>query len=172
MDLFNEEKRVYVIDTNALITLDLTFKREVPVFTGIWEEIEDLIRSGNFKIIDFVEQEINDYEGKEEFLKTWVKKWKKHLVAKTDTESINASIPIINEEYNTGFLTASKQAQGKEEADPYLIGFCKLHKYVLISNESKAKPNKMPAVARKNGVECISLNDFMVERELKIQRKS
>lgn len=43
MDLFNTNHRVYVIDTNALITLDLIFKKEIPVFTGIWDEIEDLI---------------------------------------------------------------------------------------------------------------------------------
>ena len=30
-------------------------------------------------------------------------KWKKHFVVQTDTESINAAIPIINEEYSTGF---------------------------------------------------------------------
>lgn len=88
----------------------------------------------------------------------------------TDAASINAAIPIINDEYNSGFLKASKQAEGKEEADPYLIGFCKIHSYVLISNESKTKPNKMPSVARKNNVECIDINDFMIERGLKIVR--
>ena len=29
----------------------------------------------------------------------------------------------------------------------------------------------MPAVAKKNGVECIDLNDFMIERGLRIERK-
>ncbi len=172
MDLFNSDKRVYVIDTNALIHLDFTFKREIPVFTAIWEEIEDLIVIGAFKTIDFVEQEINDYEGKEEFLKKWIKTWKKHLVTLTDAASINATIPIINQEYNTGFLKASKQAEGKEEADPYLIGYCKTHHCVLISNENKIKPNRIPAIARKNGVECIDLNDFLVERGLRVERKN
>ncbi|MBU1011815.1 MAG: DUF4411 family protein [Bacteroidetes bacterium] len=171
MDLFNSNKRVYIIDTNALIHLDFTFKKEISVFTAIWEEIEELILLGCFKTIDFVEQEINDYEGKEEFLKKWIKTWKKYLVVKTDATSINATIPIINQEYNTGFLKASKQAEGKEEADPYLIGYCKIHNCVLISNESKTKPNKMPSIARKNGVECLDINDFLVERGLRIERK-
>ncbi len=157
MDLFNANQRVYVIDTNALIHLDFTFKKEIPVFTAIWEEIEELIRQGCFKTIDFVEQEINDYEGKEEFLKKWIKTWKRTLIVSTDAASINAAIPIINQEYSSGFLKASKQAEGKEEADPYLIGYCKIHNCVLISNESKTKPNKMPTIARKNGVECIDI---------------
>ncbi len=149
MDLFSADQRIYVIDTNALITLDLFYKKEIPVFTGIWDEIEDLIRLGCFKTIDFVEQEINDYEGKEDFLKKWVKTWRKYFVSTTDAASINATIPIINEEYDTGFLNAGKQAIGKEEADPYLVGFCKVHKFVLISNENKTKFNRMPAVAKK-----------------------
>ena len=171
MDLFNEGSTVYVIDTSGLIMLDATFKRDNPVFTAIWEEIEDLIRSGCFKTIDFVEEEVNNYEGKEAFLKNWVKKWKKHLVVKTDEASINESIPIINDEYNSGFFDAKKQAEGKEEADPYLIGYCKVHNCILITNESKTKHNKIPAVAKKNQVTCIDVYDFLRERELRMERK-
>ena len=168
---FNLGNSVYVIDTSALIILDLTFKRDNPVFIAIWEEIEELIIQGSFKTIDFVESEINSYEGKEDFLKKWVKKWKKYLVVATDIESINAAIPIINEEYQSGFFDAKKQAEGKEEADPYLIGYCKIHQCVLITNESKTKPNKIPGVSAKNGVKCIDINDFLIARGLKMERK-
>jgi len=171
MDLFNYNQRVYVIDTNALIYLDLTFKKEISVFSAIWEEIEELIVLGRFKTLDFVEQEINDYEGKEEFIKKWIKTWEKALIVNTDAACINAAILIINQEYNTGFLKANKQAEGKEEADPYLIAYCKINNYVLISNESKTKPNKIPAVAKKYGVECLDINDFLIERELRVERK-
>lgn len=146
MDLFGEGNTVYVIDTSGLINLDFTFNRDNTVFIAIWEEIEDLIRQGCFKTIDFVEQEINDYEGQQNFLKKWVKKWKKNLIVETDAASFNAAIPIINTEYNTGFLNARKQAEGKEEADPYLIGYCKVHNCTLIISESKVKNNKIPAV--------------------------
>ncbi len=169
--LFNQEEITYVIDTSGLIMLDSTFKRDNPVFTAIWEEIEDLIIHGYFKTIDFVEEEINNYQGKQDFLKTWIKKWRKYLVAETDTDSINAAIPIVNEEYNTGFFDAKKQADGKEEADPYLIGYCKVHQCVLITNESKGKPNKIPAVSVKNGITCIDIYDFLIVRGLRMERK-
>jgi len=168
---FDQDTPVYVIDTSGLIMLESTFKRDNPVFTAIWEEIEDLIIQGHFRTIDFVEQEINSYEGKQDFLKTWVKKWKKRLVVKTDEASFNASIPIINEEYSTGFFDAKKQAEGKEEADPYLIGYCVIHRCTLITNESKIKPNKIPTVCGKHGVRCIDINDFLIERGLKMERK-
>lgn len=168
---FSQGNIIYVIDTSALIRLEYTFKYDNPVFVAIWEEIEDLIGQEYFRTIDFVENEINTYEGKEEFLQNWVKKWKKILVVPTDSETFNVAISIINEEYNSGFFDAKKLAIGQEEADPYLIAYCKVHDCVLITNESKIKPNKIPNVSKKNGVKCIDMYEFLIERELRMERK-
>ena len=168
---FNQGNTKYLIDTSGLIYLEYTFKYDNPVFSAIWEEIEELIQQGSFKTIDFVEDEINNYEEKEDFLKIWVKKWKRLFVVETDVAIINASRPIINEEYQSGFFNASKQAEGREEADPFLIGYCIVHKYVLITNESKTKSNKIPAIAAKYKVKCIDINDFMIKRGLRMERK-
>jgi hypothetical protein len=168
---FAQDEVTYVIDTSGLIMLEATFKPDNPVFSAIWEEIEDLIKQGLFRTIDFVEDEINRYEGKEEFLKIWVKKWKKYFIVTTDASSINAAIPIVNEEYHTGFFDAKKQADGKEEADPYLIGYCKVHNCVLITNEKKEAHNKIPAVSEKNKVRCINIYDFLMERGLRMERR-
>ncbi len=168
---FNPGSAIYVIDTSGLIMLDFIYNYQNAVFLAVWEEIEDMIGQESFRTIDFVEDEINSYEGKQDFLKKWIKKWRKHFIVATDAESINVAIPIINEEYNTGFFDSKKQAEGREEADPYLIGYCKVHNCVLITSESKTKPNKIPAVAKKNGVRCIDINDFLIERGLRMVRK-
>jgi hypothetical protein len=171
-NLFDNPKQPkYVIDTSGLIMLDSTFRHDNPVFSAIWEEIEDLIQNDCFKTIDFVETEINSYQGKESFLKDWIKKWKKHLVATTDADCFKAAMPIINTEYSTGFFDAKKQAAGIEEADPYLIAYCKVYNCVLITAENKNKPNKMPKVSEKNGVKCIDIDVFLIEREMKMERK-
>jgi hypothetical protein len=167
----DKDNKVYVIDTSGLIMLESTFKYDNPVFFAIWEEIEELIKQGRFKTIDFVEEEIDNYQGKEDFLKKWVYKWKGQFVVPTDEECLNAAIPIINDEYSTGFFDAKKQAEGKEEADPYLIAYCKVNNGVLITNENKNKTNKIPGVSAKNGVTCIDIFDFLKERELKMERK-
>ena len=62
-------------------------------------------------------------------------------------------------------------AEGQEEADPYLIAYCKVNSFVLITNENKNKPNKIPGVSMKHNVRCIDIYDFFVERELKMERK-
>jgi len=166
-----KEHTVYVIDTSGLIKLESTFPRNNFTFEAIWEEIEELIKLKRFQTIDFVEEEISKYEEKEYFLKEWTKKWKKQFIFNTDEESFNAAIPIINEEFDSGFFDAKKQAQGIEEADPYLIAYCRVNGYTLITNESKVKPNKIPAVSAKNGVRCIDIYDFLTERELKMERR-
>lgn len=74
MDLFNTEDTVYVLDTSALIAFDFQYKRSNPLFAAVWEEIEDLLAQDCLKIIDFVEEEIDKYEGKEDYVKSWVKK--------------------------------------------------------------------------------------------------
>lgn len=167
----DKDNITYVIDTSGLIMLESTFKYDNNVFKAIWEEIEELINHGRFRTIDFVEEEINRYQGEKDFLKKWVKRWKHKLVFQTDTETFNAAIPIINAEYNTGFFDAKKLANGQEEADPYLIAYCRVNNYTLITNENKNKPNKIPLVSAKNSVRCIDIFDFLTERELKMVRR-
>ena len=168
---FYENEAVYVIDTSSLITLTHYYKRDSRVFRAIWEEIEDLIRARCFRILEFVETEINRYEGKGAFLKEWTKKWRKYFVYKMDNKSVVASQLIINAEFNTGFLDSKKQLTGKEEADPYLLGYCQTNSYTLITNESRFKPNKLPAVAGKCKVNWIDLEKFFRLRGLRMQRK-
>ena len=163
--------KIYVIDTSALIILDYTFPKSNPSFTAVWEEVEEMIRYGNFRTIDYVVEEINSYEGKEGFLKKWVHDWKKHLVHPTTEACYNAAIPIISAEYTSGFFDAKKQAAGQEEADPYLIAYCKVFDCTLITAENKTKPNKMPQVAMRNGVACMDVNEFIKERGLVMMRR-
>jgi len=171
-DLFSEN--VYVIDTSALINLKDRFDYSNPVFKAIWDEIEDLIKSDYLITINFVEEEINSYLGQNDFLIDWIKslKKKKRFVKKIDENVINESISIINAEYNSGFLNKKKLADGKNEADPYLIAYCKKNGFKLISDERKFVSNKIPEVAKKNGVHCINLYEFFEERGLKMVRKN
>ena len=161
---------VYVIDTCSLINLARKFSH-TPTFDAVWQEIDDLMKINCFRTLHYVEIELNSYGRENDFLKEWVAKRKKHFVFQTSEECYIEAIPIINEEYNTGFFDAKKKAEGKEEADPYLIAYCKMNNFTLISDENPLKPNKIPQVSKKNGVKCIDIYDFFRERGLKMERK-
>jgi len=166
----NSAQKIYVIDTSALIRLDFVFPKNNSAFSAIWDEIEELMSKGRFRTLNYVEDEINSYEGAHTFLKEWIHDCKKEFVVEADEDCYNAAIPIINAEYSTGFFDPKKQAEGKEEADPYLIAYCKIHTYTLITSESKTRANKIPAVAKKNDVECIDVNEFLAQRGLRMER--
>ncbi|MBM2815281.1 MAG: hypothetical protein HW421_2043 [Ignavibacteria bacterium] len=163
---YDNIETIYVIDTCGLIKLESTFPPNNSTFHAVWQEIDILISQHCFRTIDFVEQEINEYVGEKDFLKKWVAKRKKELVFETTQQCYEKAIPIINSEFNTGFFDAKKQAEGKEEADVYLIAYSIVNNCTLITNESKTKPNKIPAVSRKNGIKCIDIYDFIQERGL------
>jgi len=74
--------KTYCIDTSALIDLHKYYPRKEPAFRAIWEEIERLIDKGSMFTIDVVEEEINDYQGRDDFLKRWLKEHKKKFVIK------------------------------------------------------------------------------------------
>jgi hypothetical protein len=80
-----------------------------------------LITSGRFKTLDVVEDEIQRYEGKEDFLKNWVKKWKAKMVVPLDEETINASIPIVNQEHSQVFSMPQNRLKALRRPIPILL---------------------------------------------------
>jgi hypothetical protein len=69
------------------------------------------------------------------------------------------------------FSTQGSKLTGMKKLDPYLIGYCKVHNCVLITNEKKEAHNRIPAVSEKNQVKCINIYDFLLERGLRMERK-
>lgn len=162
---------VYVIDTSALIKLDYDYKKEIPVFTAVWEEMEHLIEIGRLKTLDIVKEEVYRYQGNQDVVREWVKAHRAKMVEKRDEAIINATIPIIEAEKDTGLLNQNKLAEGIDEADPYLIAYCYLNGYTLITNESKNKPGKLPQDCARHDVRCFDVVEFMHEVCLKMQRR-
>lgn len=162
--------RTYCLDTSFLIYLEATFKPDNPVFSAIWEELDDLIKQGCLVTSTFVQDEIEDYQGKETYLKEWLKK-RKHIVQQMDGPSLILAQKVINEHQNTGFLKRKKWESNKNEADPYLIGLCQTHGWVLLTKESDDRPNRLPMVARSYGVGVLPFVEFLAERKLRMTKE-
>lgn len=168
MKISFDEYKPYCVDMSALIKLDSEFPKSNETFEAIWTEIESLIAQGQFFTSDYVEQEANEYVGDHTFIKDWIKKHKKKLVIPTDAEILIAAGKVINENLASGFLNRKKWEEGKNEADPYLIAIGMTKGHVIITGENKVKPNKIPQVAKKYGVQSIDIYDFFKERGLKM----
>jgi len=160
----------YCIDTSALLELDYRFKESNPVFTNIWKDMEQMINDGLLVTSDYVELEVNDYAGAETFVKEWISKHKKRLVIPTDPEVLASAGRVINENLHLGFPDPKKWQEGKNDADPFLIGVATVRSLTIITQESKNKPNKIPQIAAKYGVRSIDVYDFMAERGFRMTR--
>jgi len=97
-------ERKYCIDASSLIDLGNIYPKERETYKAIWNDIEELIDNGLFLTSDFVEKEINEYQGKKTFINEWIREHKQKLVIPTDSEITIAAKKIINENRNTGFL--------------------------------------------------------------------
>ena len=70
------------------------------------------------------------------------------------------------------FLAKSEKSEGLDDADPWLIVLAAIkneeegmrlfskNNYIIITEESPVKPNRIPAVCREIKIECINLIEF------------
>ncbi|MBU4321477.1 MAG: DUF4411 family protein [Thermodesulfovibrionales bacterium] len=159
----------FCIDTDALIILKTFYPKKEPAFKAIWEEIEKLIKEGNMFTIKFVEEEIEKYQGKDDFLKKWVKARKKHFIVPVNGEIWEAGQKIIRE--HPELLDQKKLANNEPEADPFLIALAYSRGAIIITQESKTNPNKIPMIAGYYQIPCINLFEFFNEQRLEFIKK-
>lgn len=144
-------KVVYIADTSALI--DLKDKYPMDIFEGLWKELEKLCKSKRFIAPEEVRKEIRD-----DGLIKWLRK-SDMLFISPDSEQVEKVKEILSK---YSFLA---KEEGKANADPWLIALAIVRvrsqlfkgKHVILTQESKTKANRIPAVAKEYGIECYDL---------------
>lgn len=159
----------YCIDTSALITLKTFYPQNKAAFKAVWEEIEKLILDGNMFTIEIVEEEIKKYQGKDDFLKKWLDKHKKHFIIPIDSEIWDAGTKIMAK--HPELCDKKKTLDGDLEADPFLIALAYVKGSTIITQESKDNPNRIPMIARHDRIRCIDLFEFFNEQNLEFVKK-
>jgi len=157
---------IYCIDTSSLI--EMKDKYPMDIFKSLWANMEKLI--DNCRLIAPIEVRKEIEQGDDE-LKKWIIRKKKFFIkpGKSQFESIKE----ILENYQ--FLAKSEKTEGPN-ADPWLISLAvtkneeergKLllyNTYIVVTEESKTKLNKIPVVCKKYNIECINLLElFRIE---------
>ncbi len=153
---------VYCIDTSSLIEMKDKYPMDVNTFKPLWVNTEKLIKDDRLIAPLDVKKEIE--KGDDELSK-WAKN-KKKLFVSPDKKQLEKVKEILK---NYPFLADSGKP-GLSKADPWLIALAvernteeqqKLdfsrNRFIVVTEESKINPNKIPAVCKNYGIECINL---------------
>ena len=156
---------IYCIDTSSLIELKEKYPKEI--FATLWEKIDELIQKGRIIAPVKVKKEI---ERGDDELKKWVNdKKRKKMFIKPDENQVKKAKEILKK---YPFLAKSEKSEGLDDADPWLIVLAAIkneeegmrlfskNNYIIITEESPVKPNRIPAVCREIKIECINLIEF------------
>ena len=145
------------MDTSSLIEMKEKYPSDI--FEKLWEKVDVLCKQGRFIAPIEVLKEIK--QGDDE-LKSWAKK-KKGIFINPDENQIR-EVEIILSEYP--FL--ARPGKTGPNADPWLIALARAknseergkllqNKYIIVTEESKVKQDRIPRVCLNYNIECINL---------------
>ncbi len=158
---------IYVIDTSSLIKMKDQYPRIT--FPSVWRKLEGLCKRRRLISPFEVFKEIE--EGDDE-LKIWAKQ-NKNIFIKPDRKQTE----IVKNVLKKHPYLAKSQKIGPN-ADPWIIALAigeneKMQQsffpdvYIVVTEESKAKPQKIPNVCRDYRVDCINILELFEKEEWK-----
>ena len=154
---------IFYIDSSSFVYLHRFYP---PDFSkDIWDEIEQLFYEGKIFSHKIVLEELTTSSKKPDDLTKWILSQKQYFKSSTFTQAQHVS-QIINE--FPGLIDHNRE---KDEADPWLIAlaieeqsqinlFHSNKKVIIVSEESKDKPQKIPSVCKYFGLDHLNLLEF------------
>jgi len=139
----------YCIDTSALIA---AWNERYPIenFPPFWERLDDLIRDGRLCSPRDVKEEIIK---KEDGLYSWLDERPQMFVEleediQQDARVILAEFPLL-----------TKQIEGRNPADPFVIALAKARGCTVITQEGMGSPSRprIPLVCKYYGIKCMDI---------------
>lgn len=154
---------IYCIDTSSLIEMKDKYPQDVTLFKKLWNNMDELCRKN--RLIAPIEV-LKEIEQGDDELKRWAKAKEKKIFVKPDKKQSEKMKEILAK---YSFL-ANPEKPGPN-ADPWLIAIAIVKneeekkspslfgdkKYIVATEESKTRKNKMPFVCKIYNIECINL---------------
>ncbi len=150
---------IYCIDTSSLIEMKDRYPQDVTMFGRLWNNIDNLCRAHRMVSPIEVLKEIK--QGDDE-LKKWANG--KKIFVKIDEKQSEKVKEILK---NYPFLSNSEKPG--PNADPWLITLALVKneeekerlfsdkKYIVVTEESKIRGNRIPSICKVYAIECINL---------------
>ncbi|MEK7144914.1 MAG: DUF4411 family protein [Patescibacteria group bacterium] len=145
----SEDKRVYILDTNALIQFSLWLP--IDLNKNFWTKFEESLGKGEWVLLDVMVDEIKfGNDG----LKKWCDRQKQKGLMRSITDDHRNRGAEINNTYKM-----IDDVTGKSTGDTYLIAYAESNKLIVFSREAPRKGNgdlyKIPDVCKALKVELI-----------------
>ena len=155
LTLFGEKSNhyKYLIDASAIISQKPSEPLRRSVMRGIWEHIDTLV---NNKIIVTC-SEILDEINSDPFIENWLKSVQL-TVLEVDEDIQRNVIKVVTE--NPALIDFK---QMKSSGDAFLIATAMKHNLVIITEEKKNSPKKIPQIACNMGVKTLNILELCEE---------
>lgn len=163
----SDVEKIFIIDTSVLIDI----RRHYP-FPDLWDKIKELFAIQRLISHEYVYDEVIPESGEIDGFTEMVSGFKSNFVSMTQRQ-INLVAEIIPKypqliDYNSK----------RNQADPYLVALAvELREstnlfggkeYIIVTNESKTKPMKIPAVCMEYGIRQLNTLEFFAENGWRI----
>lgn len=168
MSVTTKTKTVYFFDASALITLYQTDLKVLKIPKFVWDNLEELFKQGAIVSHKIAYDEMVKNPKNPDWLSSWVGPKKEFFLKETAAQA--TSVAKIMQK----FPKLIEPRQEKEQADPWIIALAVEHngsadlfetiEAVVVTQESVASPQKIPAVCKHFKIRHLSLKEFFEER--------
>jgi hypothetical protein len=150
-------EEIYCIDTSSLMELDRTYP--MSRFQLVWQRVEDLIEVGRLIAPHEV---LNELKQGDDALLRWAKT-KSGMFKPLDSEQAKAVSYILSQ--CPALIDSMKDTP---QADPFIIALAQVGtaktggplfkvRHVVVTQEGRNNPNKIPQVCKRSGIESVNL---------------
>lgn len=157
-------KCVYIVDSSSLISLNRFDSEVFEIPERVWKKLDELLENGTITSSRYVYDEIVTDSQKPDKVSAWLKP-RKSLFHKPTNQQVLYMAEAVNE--FSGLVNPESE---KEQADPWLVALAREKseqdpetEYVMVTQENKNSPIKIPAACRKYDVRTINQKEFFVE---------
>lgn len=163
-------KCVYVVDSSSFISLNRFDSEVFELPERVWKRLDELLEDGTIISSRYVYEEVVTDSKKPDKVSAWLKPKKTHFVKPT-----NQQVLYMAEAVN-GFSGLVDPDSEKEQADAWLVALAREKseqdpetEFVMVTQENKKSPIKIPAACRKHGIRTINQKEFLAEVGIKLE---